>query len=103
MAPYYNTITKLTYDVLQCYNCETDCTCEWEFANNYEFDGSDDGSYWTSILTDNIPETSPSPPAALVAEVQDDISNATSVASNEESEERDQVFDFFHKPYTYVR
>ena len=61
MAPYFNPITKATYDVMQCYNCETDCTCEWEFANNLEIDGTEDGSYWTSILTDNLIETSPSP------------------------------------------
>jgi hypothetical protein len=35
-------------------NCEANGDCEWEFANNHEWDGTDDGSYWTSIETDNL-------------------------------------------------
>ncbi len=61
MAPYYNPVTRTTYNVLMCYNCEADgIDCEWEFANNHEWDGTNDGSYWTSIETDNILATSPS-------------------------------------------
>jgi hypothetical protein len=102
MAPYTNPITKATYNVLQCYNCESDCTCEWEWGNQYEIDGTDDGSYWTSILTDNLLETSPSLDDPVIEKPRE-TSNATSVASkNDESEERDKVFDFFHKPQTIV-
>ena len=59
-VPYTNPVTKATYNVLQCLNCEANGSCEWEFANNHEWDGTNDGSYWTSILTDNILATSPS-------------------------------------------
>ncbi len=60
-------MTKATYNVLQCWNCEADgVDCEWEFANNHEWDGTDDGSYWTSIETDNIFATSPSPIVPVV-------------------------------------
>ena len=46
--------------------------CSWEFANNHEWDGTDDGSYWTSIETDNIRATSASPvPKALMEEAQE--------------------------------
>ena len=46
--------------------------CSWEFANNHEWDGTDDGSYWTSIETDNIRATSasPVPKAALMEEAE---------------------------------
>ena len=94
-VPYYNAQTGATYNVLQCYNCETDCTCEWEFANNHEFDGTNDGSYWTSIITDNIIQTSPSP-VAQDPEINED-SVVTSIASSKTSEEKDKVFDLFHK------
>ena len=59
-VPYTNPVTKATYNVLQCLNCEADGQCEWEFANNHEWDGTNDGSYWTSIMTDNLLATSPS-------------------------------------------
>jgi hypothetical protein len=59
-VPYTNPVTKATYNVLQCLNCEANNDCEWEFANNHEWDGTNDGSYWTSILTDNLLATSPS-------------------------------------------
>ena len=53
-------MTKATYNVLQCLNCEANGECEWEFANNHEWDFTNDGSLWTSILTDNLVATSPS-------------------------------------------
>jgi hypothetical protein len=67
-VPYTNPVTGATYPVLQCWNCEADgIDCEWEFANNHEWDGSDDGSPWTSIITDFIKGTSPSPVVKLQA------------------------------------
>ena len=95
-VPYTNPLTGATYDVFQCYNCETDCTCEWEFANNHEIDGTEDGSYWTSIITDNILETSPSLEPAVLQQ-EEIVSVNTSVATSKTSEERDQVFDLFHR------
>ena len=44
---------------LVCEHCSVDgCKLEWE--NKYENDGTPDNSFWTSIETDGILETSPS-------------------------------------------
>jgi hypothetical protein len=98
---YTNPVTKATYNVLQCWNCEADgIDCEWEFANNHEWDGTDDGSYWTSIETDNILATSPSPVVALQA--AEPIPHAEEVMLRDGDEEIDNVDqdDFEDSPVT---
>ena len=52
-AAYFNPVIQQTQNVLQCFNCQTDCTCEWEYANNNEIDNSNDNGIWTSFDTNN--------------------------------------------------
>ena len=40
--------------------CLDPATNEWEHANRFEDDGTEDGSPLTSVVTDNIAATSPS-------------------------------------------
>ena len=78
--PYFNPVTSQTYNTLQCYNCQMDCTCEWEYANNNELDGSPDNGAWTSLDTNNA-----NPNDDVIVEAEQEESVETSVASSEDS------------------
>ena len=57
-----------------------DCTCEWEYANNNELDGSPDNGAWTSLDTNNA-----NPNDDVIVEAEQEESVETSVASSEDS------------------
>ena len=83
MRPYWNPTTNQNYTALQCYNCQMDCTCEWEYANNNEIDDSPDNGAWTSLDTNNKNGNDD-----LVAVEEDrEESVVTSVAPSEDSNE----------------
>ena len=83
-----NPVTNLTYNVLQCYNCQNDCTCEWEYGNDNEIDGSKENGVWTSLDTNNQNGNTD-----VVAEVAEEAEESpmTSVEDSTESDVDQQV------------
>ena len=59
-----------------CTFCENG-VCKEEWKNDFENDGTPDNSYWTSIQTDGLPGTSPSPNVYESAASQETISQSS--------------------------